>query len=510
MAIMKNVQKVLPAIVLLLASGCGMTREHRVETSSRPTSPAPSIAASEFLKTPIPRKSDSVEPPDSSSSMIRTVSFQSNETGEEDFEEPALWELTHPEILPPVAATDGLTLESLEQMALENNPSIRQASAAVGKALGIRQQVGLLPNPAIGYFGEEIGNEDAAGLHGAFVSQTFVRGHKLAWNRRVIGHDVEAARWQVEAQRFRVSNDIRIEFYNALAAQERVKLARQFRMVAEQGVQVSKDLMEAKEGALPDVLQSEMQLSEVNLAIQQAEFELQGAWNEIISLAGMPHLNRTRLIGELDMPVDELDFETVYSQMVAASPLLRAASARVRRAHANLHRQNIQPIPNLNAQLGAGYDDATGDEFANIQLSVPVPIHNKNQGNIRAARAEYCEATQNVKRIRLQIQRELARVLRDFQVAKATVQQYKESLVPKADETLELLLAAQQAGEFDFLRVLTARRSFFEVNWKYVMALNELATAKTKIEGLLLTGGLANVVTYDARDDLRGQALSRQ
>ena len=132
-----------------------------------------------------------------------------------------------------------MTLESLEQLALENNPAIQQASAAAGKAVGIRTQVCLKPNPSVGYFGEEIGNDSAAGLHGAFVSQTFVRGDKLAWSRSVIGHDVEFTRWQAEVQRFRVRNDIRIQFYEALGAQKRLELARQFRGVAEKGVELS-------------------------------------------------------------------------------------------------------------------------------------------------------------------------------------------------------------------------------------------------------------------------------
>lgn len=55
----------------------------------------------------------------------------------------------------------GLTLEAIEQMALQNSPSIRQSSAAANKASGITTQVGLNPNPTVGYFGEEIGNEKA-------------------------------------------------------------------------------------------------------------------------------------------------------------------------------------------------------------------------------------------------------------------------------------------------------------------------------------------------------------
>ena len=405
---------------------------------------------------------------------------------------------------------DGLTLESLEQLAFQNNPSIRQASAAASKAAGIRTQVGLKPNPSIGYFGEEIGNDSAAGLHGAFISQTFVRGDKLAWNRTVIGHDVQAARWQAEVQRFRVRNDIRMQFYEALGAQKRLEIARQFREVAKKGVEISEELVRAQEGARPDVLQSEVQLSEVELAIQQAEYEFTAAWNELVAIAGLPELAPTVLIGELETPTVDRDIEAEYAQMVAGSPLLAAACAQVRRARANLQRQRVQPIPNLNAQVGAGYDDGTGDEFANVQLSLPIPVHNKNQGNIRAAYAEYCAATQNVNRLKMQIRRDLARAMRAYQVAQATVTQYETSILPKVGETLDLMQQAQEAGEFNFLRVLTARRAYFDANLKYVAALADLAQANTRIDGLLLSGGLDQAVSYDGTDELRGAALSGQ
>lgn len=95
----------------------------------------------------------------------------------------------------------------------------------------------------------------------------------------------------------------------------------------------------------------------------------------------MPELTATTLIGDLETPTAERDIEAAYAQMVSESPVLAAACAKVRRARANLQRQRVQPIPNLNAQVGAGYDDGTGDEFANVQLSLPIPVHILNLGS---------------------------------------------------------------------------------------------------------------------------------
>src|SRR5262249_11143782 len=54
------------------------------------------------------------------------------------------------------ATGPALRLEALEQMALQNNPTAAQAEAAIRAAEGRRVQAGLMPNPIIGYAGEEL------------------------------------------------------------------------------------------------------------------------------------------------------------------------------------------------------------------------------------------------------------------------------------------------------------------------------------------------------------------
>ena len=62
--------------------------------------------------------------------------------------------------------------------------------------------------------------------------------------------------------------------------------------------------------------------------------------------------------------------------------------------------------------------------------------------------------------------------MREYQVAEVTVCQYTEgTILPKAEEAFELMQSARTAGEFDFLRVLTARWMYFDANIKYVVAM---------------------------------------
>lgn len=493
------------ASLLILAAGCSTSRQ-TVSTAG----PTTVISEGQDLEA----VADAGEVVDSHRSVdVHTVGHEAAANKSNAVLPDNRVELAESFELAPIPASllgdtnSGLTLEAIEQIAMANNPAIQQAAAAAARTRGIRNQVGLKPNPVVGYNGAQLADA-GTDQHSFFVEQTFVRGDKLAWNREVLGHDLNAMNWMVETQRQRLRTDLRIAFYEALAAQKRLELSREFRLVAMKGVTVSEDRVKASIAAKPDVLQSEIQLGEIELAIQQAEFDYTAAWNELAALAGVPEFARVELVGELSISRQAREANTEYAQIIARSPLLSAAQARVDRARSNLQRQRNQPIPNVNTHLGAGYDNATDQGFLNLQLSLPVPVHNRNQGNIQAAHAEYCEAIRNVERIKMRIRRDLTRVMREYQVAEAAVHRYEEVILPKAREAMDLMQTARDSGEYDFLRVLTTRRAFYDANIKYAVALGQLAQADAKIDGMLLTGGLDAVESYDGDDGLRGQALN--
>lgn len=116
------------------------------------------------------------------------------------------------------------------------------------------------------------------------------------------------------------------------------------------------------------------------------------------------------------------------------------------KGRANLDRQQAQAIPNLSLLLGAGHDNGTGSGMINTQLSLPVPIHNKNQGNIAAAHAEFCRASQDIRRTENAIQSRFAEARSHFEVSAATVLQYEQEILPRAQETLELTESAYVVG----------------------------------------------------------------
>ncbi len=443
---------------------------------------------------------------------IVPVEYESTKPYDENvstIDEPLQIPLPEPE-LPIGSSTIGITLEQLEALAIENNPSIKQASASASKASALKTQVGLKPNPQLSYFAEEMGSDSSAGLQGASISQTFVTGNKLQASQRVIDQDYQRILWDVETQRYRVRTDVRTRFYQALAAQQRMQLAQNFLQVAEKGLDITQQRFDAQEGAKPDVLQAEIQLSEVEIIQQRAVVEYQAAWSTLATIVGLPEMSPEPLQGKLPTQLSEREFESLYQQLMSASPELQSAMARVNVARATLKRQDIQAIPNVRGQLGVGQDNSNGNGFANVQLSVTLPVHNRNQGNIQAAYADFCRATQDMARLKLSIRSRLVDSLRNYNQAGISVEQYSTVILPKAQQSMDLSEQAYLAGQFDFLRMLNARKTYFETNLAYVQARAELAIADAQIEGLLLSGGLNQPANYNRDDSHRQQTFSQQ
>ena len=408
-----------------------------------------------------------------------------------------------------VSAEPAMSLADIEQMALANNPSIAIASAAAVKASELRSQVGIRPNPTLGYFGQQIADRNTD-QHGIFIEQEFVRGNKLKLNRDVLAHTASAQRWEMETQRHRVLTDVRVRFYEAVAAQQQLLATRDFQAVALRGVQVALDRQEAEEGTLIEVLQSKTLLSETTLAAQRSEVAYRGAWLDLAAIAGLPAKTPVRLAAGMDTPEASPDWENAYAEIVAQSPELSVANALVCEKAALWKRQKVQMVPNITGQLGAGYDNSTDSGMINLQVSAPIPVWNKNSGNISAAYAEYTRAIENVKRIEQGIRSRLARAAQDFDSSIASVQTYKNEIVPQAAKSLELSEEAYKAGELDFLQVLIVRRSFYDSTIRYIEAQGKLAQANARVDGLLLSGGLDAPQDYTSGDGIRGASFGGQ
>jgi cobalt-zinc-cadmium efflux system outer membrane protein len=395
-----------------------------------------------------------------------------------------------PEPLAGSGEQAGTTLAELEEMAARGNPTLAQAAARVQAARGQYVQTGLYPNPVIAYQGTEIGDDGRAGQQGGFLGQEIVTAGKLRLNQSVANEEIRQAECVLEAQRMRVLTDVRRGFYDVLLAQSSLDVAEQLLRIGEQGVRTAEELMRAKEVARTDLLQARIEADSARILLEKARNRGTSAWRSLAAVVGNPQMQPTRLRGDLRADLLPYTWEDALNRLWTESPQLAAAQTGIARAQAVLSRECAERTPNVALQLGVQYDNATHDTIAGVQVGVPLPIYNRNQGNIRKAEAELTAAHQEVARLRLSLQQQLAAVFEQYATARQQVESYSSNILPNATESLKLVSAGYRQGEFGYVMLLTAQRTYFQTHLAYLDALRDLRTAAAAIEGNLLSDSL--------------------
>lgn len=383
-----------------------------------------------------------------------------------------------------------MTLESLEEIALANNPTLVQATAQIRAARGHRLQQGLYPNPTLGYVAEEIGNEGSAGQQGAFVRQEIVTAGKLKLRRNVAGHEVVEAEHAYRSQRRRVLTDVRAAWYEVLVAQRIVQLNEQLTVLAGEAVKTAGDLFEAQEVGRVDVLQAEIEVGSAQLKLHEAENRLDTARKRLAILLGVPDMDLAAMTGPLEEDLPPLNWNDSLQRLKDGSPQLAEARSAVERARCAVVQENAERIPNLDIRVAVQYDDAAGDAYASVELGMPFPIFNRNQGNILRAHARLLVAEKEVERLDLSLQARLATAFGRYRNAQYDVDKYATQILPKAKTSLGLVRSGYRQGEYDYLTLLTAQRTFFRANLAHLESLLQRRTSRVSIEGFLLAGGL--------------------
>jgi outer membrane protein, heavy metal efflux system len=390
----------------------------------------------------------------------------------------------------PSAAPSGMSLAEWETLAERNNPTLAQAAARIEAARGECVQAGLYPNPRTGYLASEIGDEKQAGQQGAFVGQEFVTNGKLQRNREVAMQAIQQAQCAWAVQRGRVIGDVRRAFYDVLVAQRTMELTDQLLRVGQEGVRAAEGLLKVKEVSRFDVLQSRIEADSAEILAEKARNRYAAAWRSLAVVAGTPDVPPAPLTGELQDGLSQLTWEAALARVLSESPAMAEARTGVARAEAVISRECAQRVPNIDVQASVQYDNATRDSIAGVQAGVPLPLFNRNQGNIRKAQAELSSARGEVQRAELELRQRLAAAFEQYENARCQVEKYAARILPNAQKSMDLVAAAYRQGESNYVTLLTAQRTFFQVNLAYVEAIRDLRTAAVAIESNLLGDSL--------------------
>lgn len=404
----------------------------------------------------------------------------------------------------------GMSLADLQIQAVQNNPTLSQAQAAISAEQGIYRQAGLYPNPQIGYLNGSASNPGVKQSNGMFFSQEFVTAHKLQLAQQSALVEISRYQWDHESQRLRILNDLRIRYYEVLGAQYAMEMTEEMVKSARKGVDMAQQNLDSKHAARTDLLQAQVHLETVSLTRDEARHRHQAAWEQLATIAGLSPMRPAKLLGDLTAEIPQLDRESCQEQLLANSPQIRSTECDLGHAWATYRESRAQAIPNVTVQTVGEYDRVTQATTVSTLVALPLPIFNCNQGNIEKSSADIIAAQAEISRVQLVLRDQLADSFRRYQTSLRQSERLRDVILPSAKENLELTEQVYAAGETAFTPVLFAQQSYFQSQMAYVESLTELHKVVTEIQGLQLTGGLNPAAIGGAIQNQPGGGNQRQ
>lgn len=416
-----------------------------------------------------------------------------------DLPAPPASDVGPPPKLPPAAAAFGLdtrlesvpavqlpaaTLEEITDIAMANSPNLREAVNQVAAAQGQALQVGLYPNPTINASSPQIaGNESQ---WNGFATQEFVTAGKLRLSRAAALRAVQQAQLRYVRTRFDLLTNVRTAFYGVLVAQRRVEVLRMLVNITTRSRQTAEQIFQQGLGTRTDALLLRIEQDRAEIALNNAETALAADRRSLAAAIGVPTLAITRVEGNISAGLPDFEYEAVRQGVISRNALAEIARVEVARNRILLQRAFVEPIPNIVAMGGFQYQVAPFIHDQGLfQVTMAVPLWNRNQGNIRSAQANIAQASNQVQRVQNELSGQLAVAMSSFIQAQQQVDFYEQEILPRSREVQGIAQRAYAVGEFDFLRLLQAQRTLLETNLAYVNAQDVRWRAAAAIAGLL-------------------------
>ena len=452
------------------------------------------------------------------SSLQNSVGQQSGQAGEkpapaadhqsfsypvQDVQEPEALDLRTggdlpaPELLGDIVGLPPMTLNQFLASADTSNPTLAQAQHNIDRSQQQARQVSLPPDPILGYSGDHIrGGSYHSGEQGAFFSQEFVLGRKLALRRDIYRAQGRSDEFTLAVQRARVHNDVARAFFDALTAQQTVVLHDRLLKVALDTDTNTHELERVGQADAAAVLTAEIAAEQAKVDFLTAQRAFLASFARLATSAGQLALPPHPLTGSLVEP-PALTPEDLASRDVQESPLVKLAEANVAVSQARLKDARRERIPNLHLTAGEWYSGEQLDRsntragwMSFAQAGVEIPLWNRNQGNIAAAQALLNRAQKDVDRTQLWTRNQTEPLAQQYLSARFTADRYRTEMLPRARRAYQLQVLKYQQMALAYPEVLTAQHLLFTLQLGYIQALNQEWHAAIQLQNFALTNGL--------------------
>ena len=377
------------------------------------------------------------------------------------------------------ATAQMLTMDQALETAFANNPDLAAAQWETGIAQGERQQAGLIPNPEVSWEAEDTRRNSRTTT--VMINQPIELGGKRGARIEVASRAQDAAGIELDRKRNVLRADVIQAFYSSSTAQQRLLLSRQSLELAERGLRVAQGRIKSGKSSPVEGTRAEVQLSEVRLELRRAERDEASAYQRLAQVMGAP-LPAFVSVGDPGRSMPTVPDSSLLLNRIGETAELRLAKLQIDQREASLGLEKAQRIPDLTVSIGSQYDERERERVNVVGLSMPIPLFNRNQGNVLAAarRTDQARDLRNASELRLRT--EIQTTLDQWMTANTEVASFNQTILPAAQSAVDTATRGFEMGKFNFLDVLDAQRTLISARTQYIQAIAEATDAWVRIE----------------------------
>ena len=147
--------------------------------------------------------------------------------------------------------------------------------------------------------------------------------------------------------------------------------------------------------------------------------------------------------------------------------------------------ERSRAIPNITISAGVVNNQEIGLNQALFGLSIPIPVFDRNQGNVQEAASRTFKAEDELIAVKNRIQTNLATQYERLNAARQATLSLQSDILPNAQSAFDAANRGFSLGKFNFLDVLDAQRTLYQAKSQYINALLEAHQSIAEIERTL-------------------------
>ena len=407
--------------------------------------------------------------------------------------EASLEEVTEAPELRPIDEQSGL--EDLILNALAHNPGLRAAFDRWDAALQRVPQAAALPAPRLTFAAYLAEVETRAGPMQSRIglAQPFPWPGKLEAAATAAEHLAQAAGSEVDARRLEVAHEVQDAWFELSWLKRAIGITARHRSLLLGWEQVARSHFESGSGSHADVIRAQVELGKLENRVQTlADLERPIA-ARLNATLGRPTATTLPAPDETLARTPDLDGAALQEQLSETSPALLSQRHRIEAAEQAVILAEKEFWPDFS--LGADYTfigdasnpgvSGSGDDAFALSLGIELPIwRSAYRAGEREAQARLSGARRMLEAATLELEADLEMALYRLRDANRRVDLFRNTLIPKGEESVASSDAGYRTGHQDFLDLLDAQRVLLEFQLQTVRAETDSAQALAEIERL--------------------------